>query len=126
MKKFFAIIATVALMVTTAAITSSCQKDIAVAKSLIGTKWVCENQTGTESYVLTFTSQTECQLVYNQQKQIKGVYIITGSKGSLAGSTISVTPLEGQNYETKTITGVFESDKKLVLDGMIFNRSLLN
>ena len=44
MKKIIAIIASVALAVTAIALTSSCQKDINNAKSLIGTLWICQDQ----------------------------------------------------------------------------------
>lgn len=125
MKKFIAIIVGVILTIGTSALVSSCQKDIAVAKSLIGTAWLCSNQTGTEKIDLTFTSQTECKMIYNETVQVKAVYVITGSKGSLAGCAISISPLAGQDGHTSTLTGEFETENKLVLDGMIYNRVLL-
>ena len=121
MKKFFAIFATVALLVTSAAITSSCQKDINNAKSLVGSSWVCNDKIDEMVYELTFNSVTEFTLVISKTQQYKGVYVLTGSTNGLTGATITVT-IDG--YSSDTRTGTFESESKLVLDNKIFIRDV--
>ena len=60
MKKFLVILAGVIIAALTLSLTTSCKKDIDLAKSLIGTTW--EAQDGTDSYILTFNSQSGCTM----------------------------------------------------------------
>lgn len=123
MKKFFAALVSVALMVTAVAFTSSCQKDINNAKSLIGTLWICHDSVEGTTYELTFTSTTDFKMTYNNSQQVTGVYIITGNMSSLAGSSILLTPDDAWSGH-ESMSGKFETESKLVLDRMIFNRSV--
>lgn len=123
MKKFFAALVSVALMVTAVAFTSSCQKDINNAKSLIGTLWICQDQVEGSTYELTFTSTTDFKMTYNGAQQVTGVYIIAGNMSSLAGSSIILTPDDAWSGH-ESMSGKFETESKLVLDRMIFNRSV--
>ena len=123
MKKIIAIIASVAIAVTAIALTSSCQKDINNAKSLIGTLWICQDKVEGSTYELTFTSTTDFKMTYNGAQQVTGVYIITGNMSSLAGSSILLTPDDAWSGH-ESMSGKFETESKLVLDRMIFNRSV--
>lgn len=123
MKKFFAALVSVALMVTAVAFTSSCQKDINNAKSLIGTLWICHDSVEGTTYELTFTSTTDFKMTYNNSQQVTGVYIIAGNMSSLAGSSIILTPDDAWSGH-ESMSGKFETESKLVLDRMIFNRSV--
>ena len=123
MKKIIAIIASVALAVIATALTSSCQKDINNAKSLIGTLWICQDKVEGSTYELTFTSTTDFKMTYNGAQQVTGVYIIAGNMSSLAGSSILLTPDDAWSGH-ESMSGKFETESKLVLDRMIFNRSV--
>lgn len=123
MKKIFAALVSVALMVTAVAFTSSCQKDINNAKSLIGTLWICHDSVEGTTYELTFTSTTDFKMTYNNSQQVTGVYIIAGNMSSLAGSSIVLTPDDAWSGH-ESMSGKFETESKLVLDRMIFNRSV--
>lgn len=123
MKKIFAALVSVALMVTAVAFTSSCQKDINNAKSLIGTLWICHDSVEGTTYELTFTSTTDFKMTYNNSQQVTGVYIIAGNMSSLAGSSIILTPDDAWSGH-ESMSGKFETESKLVLDRMIFNRSV--
>lgn len=124
MKKIFAALVSVALLVTAVALTSSCKKDIANAEALVGTLWIYENQLDNFTYELTFTSSTEFKIVSPKtSQQTKGIFIITGSESGLTGATITMTP-DGRFEGFLTLTGKFESEKKLVIESMVFNRSL--
>ena len=123
MKKFFAILLGVVLTVSAIALTSSCKKDIDNAKSLVNTAWLAS--TDGITYTLTFTSTTEFKIAGNG-KEFKGIYIITGAKDSLAGSTISLTVDDWDDFDwdEATVTGKFETDTKLVLKGLVFTKGL--
>lgn len=127
MKKIFAALVSVALMVTAVAFTSSCAKDIANAESLVGTIWIYQNQLDNYTYELTFTSATEFKITSPKTSQeFTGVFILMGGKSGLTGTSITLTPQASwMGYNAYTpINGKFESEKKLVIDGMIFNRSV--
>ena len=119
MKKFFAILQGVVLTESAIALTSSCKKDIDNAKSLVNTTWIA--QTDGYTYELTFTSTTEWKMTGNG-KQYEGVYVITGLKDSLTGCEIILTPVGEWIDDDETNFGKFESETKLVIDNVIFNK----
>ena len=122
MKKFISIIVGVALTLGAVALTSSCQKDIANAKSLVGTTWTASVD-GTD-YNIAFTSSATFDFSYikgSLTAKASGTFIITGEKPSLAGSSIVLTitnvldPLE--LFDNNTSSGTFKTDTQLVLNG---------
>jgi len=122
MKKFLAFLIGAALTVTAIALTSSCKKDIDNAKSLVNTTWIA--QTGGITYTLTFTSTTEFKIA-GDGREYKGIYIITGAKDSLAGSTITLTPVDDWGeMDWETGLGKFETETKLVIEGLVFTKGL--
>jgi len=128
MKKFLSILIAVALTVTAIALTSSCKKDIDNAKSLINTTWICN--TGEFTYTLTFTSSTAfkvtCEAVGREFPTYTGVFILAGGKaGTLAGSTITLTPdTKWWEEEKETAVGEFKSDNEVVIETLVFKRAL--
>lgn len=119
MKKFFAILIGAVLTVVTVALTSSCKKDIANAESLVGTEWVCE--TALSTYTLNFTTSTSFKFTETakgiEPEVYNGTFIIFGSKPSLTGSTITLTPhTKWYEEELESVVGEFKSESKLVLD----------
>lgn len=125
MKKFLVILASVIAAAVTLSLTTSCQKDINLAKSLIGTTWSA--QAGTDTYVLTFKSQSTCSLdEYDKdggREQFDGTFILTGAKSSLTGEMITVTLNE--HGEIEVYDGKFNSETELRLDNRIFTKDIL-
>ncbi|MBO7511097.1 MAG: hypothetical protein J6T35_07930 [Bacteroidales bacterium] len=122
MKKILVILASV---LVAAVMTTSCQKDINLAKSLIGTSWYASE--GTDSYTLVFDSQSGCTMdeidKEGGRKQYSGTFILSGAKPSLAGEMITVTfTVHG---ELVTYDGKFNSETELRLDNRIFTKGLL-
>jgi hypothetical protein len=129
MKKIIAIIASVALAVTAIALTSSCQKDINNAKSLVGTTWTATDVEGT--YTLTFPSAVEFRITLEGNNWIgEGAFVITGSSSSkLTGCNITLTLEPGIEWidgSILPISGVFQSESKIYFaeDDMTFTRVL--
>ena len=116
MKKIISIALGVVLILGAIALTSSCKKDIDNAGALVGTVWFCQD--GLDSYEMTFPTATEFEVYrINDGKTVKGIFIITGNKPSLTGSTITLTPkgswIDG---DILPLIGKFESETKLVVD----------
>ncbi len=125
MKKILVILASVIAAAVTLSLTTSCQKDINLAKSLVGTSWSAQD--GTDTYVLKFDSQSGCTMnIFDKeggQKQYGGTFILTGAKASLAGEMITVTMT--MHGELVTYEGKFNSETELRLDNRIFTKGLL-
>ena len=125
MKKFLVILASVIVAAVTLSLTTSCQKDINLAKSLIGTSWYAS--VGTDTYTLTFNSQSGCTMdVVDKdggRTQYSGSFILAGNKNSLAGEIISVT----LNWHGELITydGQFNNETELCLDNHVYTKGLL-
>ena len=125
MKKFLVILASVIVAALTLSLTTSCQKDIDLAKSLIGTTW--EAQDGTDTYFLTFDSQSGCTMDKIEKEggreQYSGAFILSGAKNTLVGEMITVTlTIHGELF---TYEGKFNSETELRLDNRIFTKTLL-
>lgn len=116
MKKILSIVLGVVLTLGAVALTSSCKKDIDNAESLVGTVWLCQD--GLDTYEMTFPTATEFKVFrYNDSKSVKGVFIITGNKPTLTGSTITLTPNGSwMDGDLLPLIGKFESETKLVVD----------
>ena len=125
MKKFLVILASVIAAAITLSLTTSCQKDINLAKSLVGTTWYASE--GTDTYQLKFDSQAGCTMNIidkdGGQKQYGGTFVLTGAKSSLTGEMITVTLNE--HGELETYDGKFNSETELRLDNRIFTKGLL-
>lgn len=129
MKKFFAILLGVVITVATIALTSSCKKDIDNAKSLVGTKWVCNVPGEGITYTLTFTDQYSFKMNLTAEgrsfPEYKGTFVIFGNKPTLSGSTITLTPGSKWWYvddeDKVTFAGEFKSDKELDLETYVFD-----
>jgi len=127
MKKFISVILGVVLTLGAIALTSSCKKDVKNASSLEGTTWF-----STEGAItLSFTSASEFRMTVQGEDFIAtGTFIITGNKSSLTGSNITFALVPGTTWfdgeSTEPITGLFESESKLVIDDgdIVFNRVL--
>lgn len=126
MKKIISIVLGVVLLLGAVALTSSCKKDIANAKSLVGSTWTGKD--GTDIYTLTFPSSTDFRIVLNGSNfVVNGTFIITGEKPTLTGSDILLTPNAGivwADGETDPISGVFVSESLLQIydEKMTFER----
>jgi len=125
MKKFLSILLGSVITVTAIALTSSCQKDIDNAKSLIGTEWVCA--TGEITYTLTFPTSTTFKMTPSaagrEFQDYTGVFIIAGAKSSLTGSAITLTPdSKWWEDEKETYVGEFKSETRLVVETFVFER----
>ena len=125
MKKFLVILASVIVAAITISLTTSCQKDINLAKSLANTAWGAQD--GEEYNTLTFNSQSKCTLDVEEKlgghRQYPGTYILTGGKNSLTGETITIT------FETKwgdldVASGEFTSENTLRLNNVVYERLL--
>lgn len=129
MKKSLSIVLGVILTLGAVALTSSCKKDIDNAGSLVGTVWLCLD--GLDSYEMTFPTATEFKVFRNNDgKSVKGVFIITGNKPTLTGSTITLTPNGSwMDGDLLPLTGKFETETKLVVnddgDKLTFVKTLL-
>lgn len=129
MKKFVSIILGVVLTLGAIALTSSCQKDIDNAKSLVGTTWTATDVEVT--YTLTFPSAAEFNISQNGGIfEVEGAFIITGSSSSkLTGCNITLTLNPGIEWIDGTIhpiIGVFQSEDKIYFaeDNITFTRVL--
>jgi hypothetical protein len=125
MKKFIAILIGAVLTVTSITLTSSCQKDINNANSLVNTTWVCS--TAAVTYNLTFTSASTFKMdmtaVGREFPTYTGVFLIAGNQDSLSGSIITLTPEKKwwEDDDTKdTWVGEFKSDTKVVIESFVF------
>ncbi|MCR4564726.1 MAG: hypothetical protein K5651_01405 [Bacteroidales bacterium] len=125
MKKFLVILASVIAAAVTLSLTTSCQKDINLAKSLVGTTWYASE--GTDTYHLKFDSQAGCTMnIFDKdggQKQYDGTFVLTGAKSSLTGEMITVTLT--MHGELVTYDGKFNSETELRLDNRVFTKGLL-
>lgn len=129
MKKFVSIILGVVLTLGAIALTSSCQKDIDNAKSLVGTTWTATDVEAT--YTLTFPSAVEFNISLNGSIfEVEGAFVITGSSSSkLTGCNITLTLEPGIEWidgAIHPITGVFQSEDKIYFaeDNITFTRVL--
>ena len=121
MKKFIAILVGAVLTLGAIALTSSCQKDINNAKSLIDTKWM-----GTSdgyAFTLTFISQTKFEMrrvKIGDEKVFTGTFVITGNQTSLKGSDITLA-FDG-DWTESWHSGSFVSDTEMRLGGTPFRK----
>ena len=126
MKKIVSVVLGIVLTLGAIALTSSCKKDIDNAKGLVGSTWVAQD--GGDTYKLTFPSASEFKMTcVGDNRIVKGVFIITGNKTSLAGSYITLTPDSAWwDDDLLPLSGEFESNSRLnIEDGeMIFTRSV--
>ena len=117
MKKFLVILASVIVAALTLSMTTSCQKDIEKAKSLIGTTWVyVENAT---SYTLKFTSQTECNIRIKStdlsDEYYEGIFIISGKNITFTFNS----------WSSAWKDGVLINDNELTMNGRVFKKEIL-
>lgn len=126
MKKFLVILASVIVAAFTLSMTTSCKKDVDLAKSLVGTSWYASE--GTDSYKLIFDTDKKCTMnVFDKlggQKQYGGAFVLTGAKNSLVGENITVT-LENRWDDIDVLTGEFTSETTLRLNNIVYTKGLL-
>ena len=120
MKKFLVILASVIAAVVTLSLTTSCQKDINLAKSLVGTTWYATYES--VEYTLKFETQSTCTLATNKGAKYFGDFILAGAKRSLAGESIVIT---GLSWDDDFDEGRFTSDTELVLNNIAFHKGVL-
>ena len=121
MKKFISILVGVVLTLGAVALTSSCQKDINNAQSLVNTSWMARE--GTTVYTLTFKSTSDFEmdvLSASKHNSYKGTFIITGNKPSLTDSNIVLG--FDSTWTEDWSSGYFKSDSQLVLSSVVFTK----
>lgn len=126
MKKFLSVALGIVLTLGAIALTSSCQKDIDKARSLIVSSWVSEKLDvevgGTVykdvSYRLYFSSEAEFTVSIDgmDADEVSGIYLIIGSKPRLTGNTILFSPndkwLDGTD---EPLVGTFSTESELIV-----------
>jgi hypothetical protein len=125
MKKFLSVALGIVLTLAAIALTSSCQKDIDKARSLIVSSWVSEKLDvevgGTVykdvTYRLYFSSEAEFTVsIDGMDAEVSGIYLIIGSKPRLTGNTILFSPndkwLDGTD---EPLVGTFSTESELIV-----------
>ena len=124
MKKFIAILVGAVLTLGAIALTSSCQKDINNAKSLVGSTWA--GVSNSREYNLTFASSTDFDMEVLSLPLTRNIYrgsfIVSGNKDSITGSNIALA--FDNTWKEDWSTGYFKSESELVLNSVVFTKVL--